>query len=206
MRLYHHPMSSNACRVRLAALELGVELELVSVDLAKGEQRAPEFLRKNPNGAVPVLEDGDFVLTESHAIMQYLADKSGGQSLWPTELAARARVNQWMFWNAQHLQPAVSVLNWERVVKRMLGQETPNPAEEARGEGLVTRFGRVLEGHLVGKRWIAHDRLTLADLAVAPSLMPLQMARLPLQDCPNLLGWFARVKELASWKAVVKMG
>lgn len=61
MRLYHHPLSSNARRA-LAAAELGVKIELVRVDLAKGEQRRPEFLKRNPNGKVPVLVDDDFTL------------------------------------------------------------------------------------------------------------------------------------------------
>jgi glutathione S-transferase len=70
MRLYHHPFSSNSRRAILAAIQLDVPVELVLVDLKNGEQRKPEFLRLNPNGKVPVLVDGDFVLWESHAIMQ----------------------------------------------------------------------------------------------------------------------------------------
>lgn len=201
MRLYLHPFSSNARRAHLAALELGLSLELVVVDLAKGEQRKPEFLRKNPNGAVPVLEDGDFVLTESHAIMQYLAEQTPGQTLWPAEARARADVNRWMFWNAHHFQPAVSVLVWERVVRPMLGQGGPDPREEERGTALVARTGRVLDDHLRGKSWISQDRLTLADLALASTLTALEPARLPLTDHPHLASWLERVKARPSWKA-----
>ena len=113
MRLYHHPLSSNARRARMAAIQLDVDVELVLVDLSKGEQRRPEFLRLNPNGRVPVLDDDGFILTESHAIMQYLAVRTPGQSLYPTAPQARADVNRWMFWSAQLFQPAVSVINWE---------------------------------------------------------------------------------------------
>ena len=105
----------------MTALHLGVQLELVLVDLAKGAQRSPEFLALNPNGRVPVLVDGDFVLTESHAIMQYLADITPGQTVYPTDVKCRADVNRWLFWNAQHFQPAVGVLNQERMVKPRFG-------------------------------------------------------------------------------------
>lgn len=201
MRLYYHPMSSNSRRVHLTALELGRPLELVLVDLSKGAQRSPDFLRKNPNGAVPVLEDDDFVLTESHAIMQHLADTTPGQTLLPTEPRARADVNRWLFWNAHHFQPAVSVLSWEHLIKPMLGQGAADPEAVARGTALVTRYGQVLDAHLAGKTWIAQDRLTLADLAIAPVLAVMAPAKLPLQGCTHLRAWLDRMQERQSWKA-----
>lgn len=204
MRLYYHPMSSNSRRAHLTAVQLGIPLELQLVDLAKGEQRAPEYLRKNPNGVVPTLEDGDVVVTESHAIMQYLADKTPGQTLYPTELAARADVNRWLFWNAHHFQPAVSVLNWENLVKPMLGRGAPDPVEVERGTQLVLRYAAVLDGHLDGKEWVAQGRLTLADLALATPLSTRVPAKLPVGDFKNLLGWVERVQALPCWQATAK--
>ena len=204
MRLYYSPLSSNARRARLAALQLGLAVDFVPVDLPKSEHRTPEFLRKNPNGLVPVLEDGDLLLTESHAIMQYLADKTPGQTLYPQELAARADVNRWLFWNASHFQPAVSVLNWEHVVKAIIGLGAPVPSEVARGTALLTRHAAVLEGHLDGKEWIAQGRLTLADLAICTPLMTMVPAKLPLGDFKNVLAWFERMQALECWKATAK--
>lgn len=200
MRLYHHPMSSNARRARMAAIQLGVPLDLELVDLAKGEQKKPAFLRMNPNGRVPVLEDEGFYLDESHAIMAYLADQTPGQTLYPTALRARADVNRWLFWSAQHFQPAVSVLNWERVVKRFIGQGDPDPAAVQRGEALVTDCGRVLDAHLAGRAWVSGDALTLADLAIAAPLMSLAAAKLPVTGFASVLAWFERVQALDAWK------
>jgi glutathione S-transferase len=200
MRLYHHPLSSNARRARMAALHLEVKLELVVVDLAKGAQRSRSFLQINPNGKVPVLDDEGFILWESHAIMQYLADKTPGQSVYPQEIHARADVNRWLFWSAHHFQPAVSILGWENVVKPMIGAGDPDPAAIKRGEALVSDLGCVLDEHLEGKQWIAQDRLTLADLAIASPLMVMGPARLPLTDRANLLAWFGRVQALDAWK------
>ena len=100
MRLYHHPMSTNSRRARMAAIALDAPLDLVLVDLSKGEHKRPDFLRMNPNGRVPVLEDEGFYLDESHAIMQYLAVRTPGQALFPMAPQARADVNRWMFWSA----------------------------------------------------------------------------------------------------------
>jgi glutathione S-transferase len=90
MRLYFHPLSSNSRRVTMTAQQLGLKLDLIVIDLLKSEHRDPEFLKFNPNGKVPLLEDGGFYLWESHAIMQYLADRCPDQDLYPREVRARA--------------------------------------------------------------------------------------------------------------------
>jgi glutathione S-transferase len=200
MRLYFNPFSSNARRALLAARHLGVAVDIVSVDLAKGEQRTPEFLKLNPNGRVPVLVDGDFVLTESHAIMQYLADGVPGQTVYPVEREARADVNRWLFWSAQHFQPAIGVLGFERFVKQFLGKE-PDPKEIARGEGLFHEVARVLDAHLATREWVARGTTTLADFAIAAALLAKDRAKLPIGDYRHVLGWYERVQALPAWKA-----
>ena len=109
MRLYYHPLSSNSRRVLLTAHHLGLDLELVVVNLTGGEHKTPEYLRLNPNGRVPTLVDGGFELWESHAIMQYLADKSPEQDIYPKDVSARADVNRWLFWSAYHFAPAADL-------------------------------------------------------------------------------------------------
>jgi glutathione S-transferase len=200
MRLFHNPVSSNARRAVMTALQLEVPVELVLVDLRNGEQRKADYLKLNPNGRVPTLDHDGFLLTESHAIMQYLADITPGQTLYPTEVRARADVNRWLFWSAHHFQPAVSVLNWEHVVKGFLGLGPAIPADVARGERLVLECARVLDGQLAGKEWVTQDRLTLADLALASPLMSMVPAKLPVQDFAHLQSWFRRVQELPAWK------
>ncbi len=200
MRLHYSPFSSNARRAVMTALHLKADVDLVNVDLAKGEQRKPQFLALNPNGKVPVLEDGDYVLTESHAIMAYLADKTPGQTLYPPDLRARGDVNRWMFWNAHHWAPAVAVFNFQRVVKKMIGQGDPDPHEIARGERELAQFAGVLDAHLAKREWIIGDHFTLADLAIATPLMATVPAGVPVTQYENLQAWFARVQQLEAWK------
>ncbi len=207
MRLHHHPFSSNARRAVMTARHLADHhqgapaVELVLVDLGKGQQRSPEFLKLNPAGRVPVLEDGDFVLTESQAIMIYLAESTPGQTLYPTQLQARSDVNHWLFWCAHHFAPSVAVLNWERVVKGLLGQGGPDEKEIARGERLVTENLRVLDQHLADRAFLSGKALTLADLSVVTPLASIGPAKLPIEGSRHVLRWFEAMRELPAWRA-----
>ncbi len=199
MRLYHHPFSSNARRAVMAAHLLGTPLELVEVDLMdEGARRRLGEI--NPNAMVPVLQDGELLLWESCAIMQYLAELQPEQTLYPQDARARADVNRWMFWACQHFSPAVSVLTWEHAWKGMTGNGEADAAEVARGESAVRRFAAVLEQHLSSREWIAGKALSLADIAIAPPLMYIDIGRLPVAGMPNLMAWLERIKALTAWK------
>jgi glutathione S-transferase len=200
MKLYFHPMSGNSRRALLVAAHLDVPLERVVVDLTKGEQRGAPHLRRNPNGRVPVLEDEGLVLWESRAIMQYLADRTPGQTLLPTEVRARADVNRWLFWCAAHMAPANTILVFENFVKTVTGRGPADPAEVARGEALFTQNASILDAHLAGKTWVAQDHLTLADYSLAAGFALAGPARLPLADYSNLRAWLGRVQELDAWQ------
>jgi len=201
MRLYYHPISTNSRRALLAAVHLHAPVDLVLVDLFKGEHLAPGFLQLNPNHRVPVLDDAGFVLWESHAIMQYLADKTPGQTLYPSELRARADVNRWLFWCAAHLMPAVGALNWENNIKGRLGLGAPDAAIVARGEEEMRELGAVLDAHLAQRAWISGDALTLADFAIAAPLADSVRAKLPVDGLQHVQRWFAAVRALDAWKA-----
>src|SRR5882724_8847780 len=129
MKLYMNALSPNVRRVRLTAAVLGLPLEENTLDLARGEQRSPEYLVLNPNGAIPTLVDGDFVLTESRAIMQYLAAKQPGAGLVPRDEMARADVTRWQFWDAAHFSPQLGTLGFEKLIKGMVGLGDPDTAK-----------------------------------------------------------------------------
>jgi glutathione S-transferase len=200
MRLYHHPISTNARRVVMTAMYLGVPVDLQFVDLGKGANRTPSYLALNPNHKVPVLDDDGFVLWESYAIMQYLADKMPGQSIYPTDGQARVDVNRWLFWCAQHFSPAIGILNWEHHIKPLAGLGAADLQEVARGEQLVREFGAVLDGHLADREWICRASITLADIAIAAPLADIENAKLPMADLKNVQRWFAQMRALEVWR------
>lgn len=199
MRLYYSPLSSNARRVAIAIHMLGAEVDLVDIDLASETDRR-RLLEVNPNGMVPVLEDHGFLLWESCAIMQYLAEKTPGHALYPQEAQARADVNRWLFWACQHFSPSIAVLTWERIWKGYVTGQPADPREEARGNAALDQFAAVLDQHLAGRQWVVGEALTLADIALAAPLMYIGKASLPVAARANLMAWFERVRQLPAWQ------
>src|SRR5580700_3495142 len=164
MRLYHNPISPNVRRVRLTAAVLGLELEEKMLDFARGEHKNPEYLALNPNGAVPTLVDGDFVLTESRAIMQYLASKKPESGLLPRDEAARADVTRWQFWDASHFAPHLGAIVFEKLIKGMMGMGDADARKVEEALGNFRRFAAVLDKRLDGKDHVVGSALTIADL------------------------------------------
>jgi glutathione S-transferase len=179
--------------------ELGLDVELHAVDFAKGEHKSPAYLARNPNGKVPTLEDGDFWLWESNAIMGYLADKKPGHTLYPMDAHARADVNRWLFWESAHFGAACYTLATERVIKPMMMKLQPDPAIVAFGESNLARFAAVLETQLKSKEYVT-GRLSLADLALSADLMYQQPSQIDLKPFPAIDAWFARMQTRDSWK------
>ena len=201
MKLYHAALSSSARRVTITAHHLGLRLDEQLVDLRRPEDRA-RLIAINPNNKIPVLEDGDFVLWESHAIMQYLCDKAGPQqTLYPAELRARADVNRWLFWSSSHLAPAVGPINFERMWKKWVTGGDADPALVARHEGFFHLAAKVLEGHLADRTWVSGRDLTLADISIGATLMYAEKTQLPLEPYPRLRAYLGRVRALEGWKA-----
>jgi len=127
MQLYHFP-SPNPQKVTFALKELGLDCEIVEVDLGKGEHRQPAFLAHNPFGRLPVLLDGGLTLPESHAILAYLGEKTG--RLWPASAAGRADALRWLFFLSQHIMPPAGT--WRSAFARNCSgvQSTRSPFNE----------------------------------------------------------------------------
>jgi glutathione S-transferase len=199
MKLYMNPRSPNVRRVRLTAAVLGLQLEEKNLDFAKGEQKEPEFLALNSNGAVPTLVDGDFVLTESRAIMQYLASKKPESGLLPRDEQARADVTRWQFWDSSHFSPQMETLAFQRVLKPMMGMGGPDAGKIEEALTNFRRFAAVLNKRLDGKQYVVGDSVTLADLTLASSLMYAKQADVPLAEFPNIQAWFSRISNMDAW-------
>jgi len=204
MKLYHNPLSPNVRRVRLTAAVLGLELEEKLLDFSKGEHKSPEYMALNPNGAVPTLVDGDFVLTESRSIMQYLASKKPEAGLLPRDEAARADVTRWQFWDSSHFSPQLGTLAFERMIKGMMGLGEPDSGKVQDALTNFRRYAQVLNKRLEGNRFVVGKTLTLADLTLASSLMYAQQTDVPLSEFANIQAWFSTITALDAWKKTGK--
>jgi len=164
---------------------------------------AEEFRRLSPTGRVPVLVDGDFTLTESSAIMLYLAGLKPEGGLWPAENRARAEVMRWMSWSLCHWHFGYQPLQWERVVKPAIYHGTPDPAAVAAAEKVFHREAAVLDQHLAARQWLVGEALTLADFSVATGLTFAGPAQLPLTPYQAIRAWYARIEALPAWRQSV---
>jgi glutathione S-transferase len=200
MKLHVFPPSPRALKVRALARHLNLDVEEQIVDLFKGEQRAPGFAALNPNMRMPVLEDGDFTLWESNAILMYLAAKKPESGLWPGDARGQADVIRWMNWESAHWSPGVTPIAFERVVKKLAGRGDPDPKEVERGLAAFHPLAHTLNVSLAGKRWLVGERLTVADFAVATGLVFMEAAQLPMEKYGEVTRWYDGFRTLPAWQ------
>ena len=205
MKLYYHPVST-ACRpVMLFAAESGVALDYEVVDLFTGAQRQPQFMAINPSGQVPVLEDGDFRLTEGSAILKYLADEVGSPA-YPAEPRPRARINELLDWfNTGFYRD----LGYGLVYPQTLPH---HKRPDERVQAGVVEWGRektrhwvaILDQHLLGPRrtWLAGEAISIADYFGAGIVTLGEVIRLDYSPYPNLVRWLGAIKARPAWSKV----
>jgi len=200
MKLYQNPMSPPCRRVLAAAYHLNTPIELQTVEFQSSQMQSPEYLKMNPNGAVPLLQDGDFHLWESGAIMQYLAEKKGNTELYPQDVKTRADITRWNFWSAYHFGPAAGTIVWETLVKKMMnaGEPDVNAVKEATED--FHKYAKVLNQQLDGRQFVTGKTVTLADYTIASNLMYAEAARLPWDSYSHIKSWYKRIEGLDAWK------
>ena len=199
MQLYNANFSPNALRVRAVALELGIDLDIIEVNVFGGETKTEDFLAMNPNAKIPVLNDDGFVIWESRAINTYLASKKPDHGLYPDDAKARAMVDQWANWQTIHLGPAMQKLSFERFLKAKFNMGEPDQSVIDAEVKNVDQFLAVLETGLEGKDWIA-GALSLADFALATTFMYREQSDISLAAFPNVKNWIERLEARKSWQ------
>src|SRR4051812_21302892 len=135
MKIHVFPMSGRIVGIVALNNYLSLGCELKPIDLARGEQRAPEYVSLNPNKKMPTLEDDGIVLWESNAILFYMASKRPESGLWPSDPQGQADVLRWLFWESAHWDAeSCGMVAFEKGSKNVLGLGPPEPAFIARGE------------------------------------------------------------------------
>jgi len=191
MKLYHHPLSGHVHRARLFLSLLGLQHELVAVDLLKGEHKTPEFLSLNSFGQLPVLDDNGVIVPDSNAILVYLARREGRTDWLPQGALAEARVQRWLSVAAGEIAhgPAAA-----RVVQ-LFGRDV-DPTE------MIARAHRILaliDAELSSRRWVADlaaDHPTIADVALYSYIARAPEGNVDLSAYANVQAWLARIEAL----------
>ena len=188
MKLYEFP-PTRSIRVRWTLQELGVDFEAVRVNLAAGEHRQPEFLAINPAGKLPVLVDGDLVLTESVAVVVYLADKYPEKRFLPADPRGRAEAMRWLLFTATELEQPL----WRITRHTVLYPEAKRlPGDVALARDEFTAMAQILDRHMVDREFVVGDSVTVADFVLGYTLDWAQMVGL-LDGLPRLEGYMERM-------------
>lgn len=195
IQLYGTPRTS-AGRVYWLLEELGLPYEVKGLDLRTGENESPEYLRLNPNGAVPTLIDGSNTIWESAAINLYLADKYRPELIGATP-EERALVYQWSVWSMVTFQPPLIELFIQKVF-------VPEGSRDAKiiseSEGALPELFEIVDNALRGKEYLAHERFTLADLQVASVATIARSLELDISKYSNMTRWLDQLRERPAWR------
>ncbi len=190
----------NGHKVSVALEELGLAYRVISIDLAAGEQRTPEFLRLCPNGRIPVIVDrgaGDFAVFESGAILIYLAEKTG--RLLPQDAQGRSLVIQWLMFQMGGIGPMMGQAN---VFYRYFPEKLPSAIDRYHRE--VKRLFRVLDNRLADREYIAGD-YSIADIANWCWVRTHNWSGVTIDDLPNLQRWLDAIYRRPAALAGIKV-
>ncbi|MBK8766043.1 MAG: glutathione S-transferase [Burkholderiaceae bacterium] len=190
--LYAFRFSGNSQRVRVFLSMLGLPFEERPIDIRQAEQRRPEFLAINPAGLVPVLIEDGRVLTDSHAILVWLAQRHGAGQWWPGDPWDLALVMQWLSFSANEIHHGPNLLRRHH----RLGLPIDVEATTQRTLAVMQR----LEDRLTGRDWLELGRPTLADIACYPYVEALPDARLSLEPYPAVRAWLGRIASLPGYR------
>ncbi len=188
IRLYDYLPSGNGYKVRLLLTQIGVPYELVELDILEGETRTPEFLAKNPNGRIPLveLESGD-CLAESNAILFYFAE---GTPLLPDDRLERARVLQWLFFEQYSHEPNIAVARfWLTHTEMDEEKRRLLPQKQAQGYAALD----VMEHRLAAHDYLVGEAYSIADIALYAYTHVADEGGFDLARYPGIGGWLARV-------------
>ncbi|MEM9188777.1 MAG: glutathione S-transferase family protein [Myxococcota bacterium] len=200
LTLYTTAKSANGRKPLAVLRHLGLNVEVREVDVYRGEGQRPEYLSIQPQGKVPALVDGNLILWESNAIVQYLAEAYGDYRLTSRDPARRADIARWLFWEAALWQPAwIPVL--APSVAEVLGL-APRPADEpAWDDPNLERQLVLAEAQLADQPHFVGGELTLADFGVAGMLTYAQAVGFPFQRYPNLSRFYEGMEALDAWQS-----
>jgi glutathione S-transferase len=197
IRLHTFHLSTNGRKVHMALEEAKAAYEIVAVNLMKGEQKNPDYLKLNPNGKVPTFVDDGLVMWESIAILLYLAEKFPAANLLPAAAADRARAFQWLVWQPTTFGAPASLL-FRQMRFTPEGQRDQKVIDQARAE--VTKNTEILSGGLQGRDYLA-GTFSVADMALMPYLYVL--AELGIAQSPTVDAYYKRLAARPSWQKVV---
>lgn len=195
--LYDVPPSGNCHKVRLLLSLLALPHQTRPVNLAAGEQRSPDYLRLNPFGQVPVLDDDGLIIRDSQAILVYLAKRYGGEPWWPDDAYRLAQIAAWLSTAANEICHGPALLRVHHKFGRAIDVEKARQTAD--------KVLAIIDQHLESRDWLVGDNVSIADIAAYPYLALAPEGSIDIGAYPNIVAWFQRIRTLPGYVAMPGM-
>jgi glutathione S-transferase len=196
IRLYRHPLSGHSHRAELFLSLLGLPFERVDVDVAAAAHKQPEFLKLNPFGQLPVIDDNGVIVADSNAILVYLATKYAEPSWLPRDPEGAAAVQRWLSVAAGQIAFGPAAARLVNVFGAKLDHE--------RAKMIANSLFKLLEAHLEKQQFLVGEGPTIADVAGYSYIAHAPEGDVSLQPYPNIQAWLARIEELSGFVPMIK--
>jgi glutathione S-transferase len=191
IEIYHTELSGNCHKVRLMSALLGLEYELIPINMATGEHKSPQFLKLNPLGQIPVLVDNDLILRDSQAILVYLGRKYGRENWLPLEAESMAKVMQWLSFAANEINTSLFIAR----LHFRFNMEFDWESAQHKGKQVL----QIMNEHLQNRDWLELNHPTIADIACYPYVGLAPEGKVSLDAYPNVIAWIERIKALPGY-------
>lgn len=202
LKIWGRNNSVNVQKVLWCCEELGQQYQRLDAGGSFGVVNTPQYRALNPNGLVPTVEDGPFVLWESNTIVRYLTAKHSVGKLWPEDLKVRAEADKWMDWQVAMFWPTFRPLFWN-LVRTPIDQRDEQAIEESRLK--TAEVLGYLDAHLKNRAFVAGDELTMGDIPMGCAIWRWMALPIERPAAANVQRWFEALRERAPYKSVVML-
>src|SRR6476659_6971393 len=197
LKVWGRKNSSNVQKAMWAVGELGISYERVDVGMEFGGNDEPAYSALNPNGLIPTIQDGDFVLWESNSIIRYLAARYGASKLEPADLRSRAIANQWMDWQISFFQPAFTKVFWG-LVRTPAEKRDPAAIAAAKCESIAA--AKILDAALARNAYLAGNSFSMGDIPMGVFIYRFRSLQSDAPSLPNLERWYSAIEKRSAFQ------
>ena len=187
IKLYRNPKSGHCHRVELMLALLGLPYETIDLDMANGAHKAPDYLKISPFGLVPAIDDNDYTLADSNAILVYLVETYAKEAHWlPKDAKGAAEVQRWLTVAADNIYSGSCAARLVKVFNA--------PIDHSAAVKKAHDLFKVMDAHLAGRDWLATDTITIADVAGYSYIAHAPEGGVDLAPYPNIGAWLGRIE------------
>lgn len=200
IKLYGLNLSFPVNRVRMCLNAMELDYEFIVVNPLAGETQKEEYLKLNPSGKIPALDDNGTALFESNAIMKYLCRKHNSD-FYPDDIVAQANVDKWLDFIGAHLSNGLAKVLFNKVIAGLIDAEVDEKSMQD-GYGFMERFMKVIDQQLGKSNYLAGDKMTIADFCLLATVDPVEAIDFDLADYPNIQSWRNKLTSEPFYKKV----